>query len=204
MEKLKNSVENQLILMDKFGLTAEEYLIIELLFLCIEGKTNEPILSYYNLPGNHTNLGEVLSSLQNKSVILKSCKFQKGAPFDRDLIQFNEMFLRNYRKSSGELGQELFRAYPNEAVIQGQSVPLKNWAKKFKSEDELNFYYGKAIGWNPTKHSHVLELIQWSKNNDLFGLNMNFGDWVISKMWESIEAHKDGKGAITFDTLTSI
>lgn len=190
--------------MDRFSLTAEEYLLIELIFLAIESDSNDPLYAYYKLPIEHTGLFEALINLQNKGVILKSCKFEKGKPFDRSIVQFNELFLRNYRKSSGELGEELFRAYPNEAVIQGQSVPLKNWAKKFKSEEELFFQYGKSIGWNPDKHKHVLELIQWSKNNDLFGLNMNFGDWVVSKMWESIEAHKDGEGAITFDTLTSV
>ena len=197
-------MENQLILMDRFELTPEEYMVVELIFLSIEGRTNDPLFAFYKIPGEHTPLLEILNNLQEKGVILKSCKFLKGQPFDRDSVQFSELFLRNYRKSSGELGEELFREYPNEAVIQGQSTPLKNWAKHFKSEEDMFFYYGKSIGWNLQKHQHVLEMIRWSKNNDLFGLNMNIGAWITSKMWESIEAHRNGEGTLVFDNLTSI
>lgn len=205
MEKLKNSIEGQLILMDRFNLTAEENLLIELLFLTFEGKCKDPLVTYYNLPITKTGLREVLLSLQEKGVILKSCKIpNKGEALDIDSLQFNENFLKFYRKTSGELGEELFRAYPNEALIQGQAVPLRNYAKKYKNEEEFFFAYGKAIGWNVNKHKDVLELIQWSKDNDHFGLNMNIADFVGSKMWESIRDHKDGSSAITFDTIQSV
>lgn len=205
MEKLKTSLESQLQLMDRYNLTAEEYLVIELLFTSIESKSVENISAYYHLPINKTGIRDILVSLRDKGVILKSFVIPaKGASLDVDTIDFNENFMKVYRKASGELGEEFFKAYPNEAVIQGQSVALKNWAKKFKSEDEMYFQYGKAIGWNPKKHAHVLELIEWSKNHDLFGLNMNIADFIVSRMWESIEAHKDGSGAINFDNLTAI
>lgn len=190
--------------MDRFGLTPEEYLVIELIFVSIEQNSNEPMLAYYKLPIEKTGLCEILTSLQNKGVVLKSCKFQKGKPFDRDLVQFNEIFLRNYRKGSGELGEEFFRTYPNEAVVQGQIVPLRNYAKKYKNEDDFYFNYGKAISWDPKKHREVLDLIKWSKEHDNFGLNMNIADFVGSKMWISIKDHKEGSNSVTFDTLTTI
>lgn len=170
-------MKEQLMLMDRFNLTAEENLVIELLFLTFEGKCTDLLAQYYSLNIEKTGLLEVLKSLQDKGVILKSCKFsKKGEAFDPDTVQFNENFLKYYRKTSGELGEELFNAYPNEAIIQGQAVPLRNYAKKYKDEGEFYFQYGKAIGWNPTKHQHVLDLIKWSKENDHFGLNMNIGD----------------------------
>lgn len=191
--------------MERFNLTAEEHLLVELIFISIEGQDIDPVVSYYNLPIEKTGLRQVLLSLQEKGVILKSCKIPEGKALkDFDFVAFNENFLKVYRKSSGELGEELFRAYPNEAIIQGQVVPLRNYAKRYKDETDFYFNYGKSIGWSLVKHQHILDLIQWSKDNDHFGLNMNIGDWVASKMWISIEDHKDGSNTITFDTLTSI
>lgn len=164
-------------LMERFGLTAEENLVIELLFLSFEGKCADPLVTYYGLPITKTGLREVLLSLQAKGVLLKSCRIpNKGDKLDIDTLQFNENFLKYYRKTSGELGVELFQSYPNEAIIQGQAVPLRNYAKKYKNEEEFFFAYGKAIGWNLNKHKEVLDLIQWSKNHDHFGLNMNIAD----------------------------
>ena len=148
---------------------------------------------------------DVLLSLQEKGVIKKACKIpNEGEKLDVDTLAFNENFLKFYRKTSGELGQELFDAYPSEAIIQGTVWPMRNFAKKFNSEEEFFFAYGKAIGWSLVKHKEVLELIQWSKDNDHFGLNMNIADFVISKMWNNIREHRDGSNAITFDTMTSI
>lgn len=205
MEKLKNELPQQLQLMERFRLTPEEVLVVELLFYTFEGKCIDLLYNYLGLPITHTGLRDVLLSLQEKGVILKSCKIpNKGEKFDIDVIQFNENFLKFYRKTSGELGQELFEAYPNEAIIQGTVWPMRNFAKKFNSEDEFFFAYGKAIGWNLNKHQEVLDLIQWSKDNDHFGLNMNIADFVISRMWNNIRDHRDGSNAITFDTMTSI
>lgn len=205
LEKLKNSIEAQLQLMQRFGLTANENLVIELLFLTFEGRCTDLLQMYLTNSKNAVDLRSVLLSLQEKGVLLKSCKIpEKGQAFDIDLLQFNENFLKFYRKTSGELGMELFEAYPSEAIIQGQAVPMRNFAKKFKNEEEFFYAYGRAIGWSVKKHKEVLDLIEWSKQNDHFGLNMNIADFVVSKMWISIRDHKDGSNAITFDTTVSI
>lgn len=191
--------------MERFELTPEECLVVELLFISVDCNNTDLLSQYYQLPCEKTGLREILINLQEKGVILKSCKIpEKGKKFDPEVIEFNQNFIKYYGKTSGELGEELFNAYPNEAIIQGQAVPLRNYAKKYKDFAEFAFQYGKAIGWNRDKHAKVLELIQWSKNNDHFGLNMNLCDFVGSKMWISIEDHKDGSNAITFDNLTSI
>lgn len=191
-------------IMDRFNLTAEEYIIIELVFLAIEENKPDALMAFYKLSCPHTDLGEILQNLQEKEVITKSCKFQKGESLDLGAIKFNEIFMRSYRKSSGALGQELFKAYPNEAIIQGQAVPLRNFSKKYNTEEDFYFNYGKAICWDVKKHQEVLDLIKWSKDNDHFGLNMNIGDFVGSKMWLSIKDHKEGSNSVTFDTLTTI
>ena len=207
MEKLKLSIEAQLTIMEMHQLTPEEMMVIELLFLAgIENK-KEFLIRYAQLPIEKHKLSEVLLNLQNKGVILKSFKVpaQIRSDFDFESIPFNELFLKRYRKLSGELGNELFWAYPGNAVINGVDVPMRNWAKYFNSEDEFYFQYGKAIGFNTEKHKEVLELIDWSKKNGGFGLNMNIGAFVVSKMWLSIKEYKEGdRQKLVFDNTVDI
>ena len=82
--------------------------------------------------------------------------------------------------------------------------PLKNYAKKFNSEEDFYFYYGKAIGWKLEKHLEVIELIKWAKDNNCTLLNMNIADFTISKMWRSIKELKEGDGVMQFDTTKEI
>ena len=119
-------------------------------------------------------------------------------------MEFNKNFLHNYRKFSGELGQEFFKEYPSIAIINGNEAPLKNYAKKFNSEEDFYFHYGKAIGWKLEKHLEVIELIKWAKDNNCTLLNMNIADFTISKMWRSIKELKEGDGVMQFDSTKEI
>ena len=192
--------------MEKYKLTAEEIMLIELLFLAsIEEGHPEYLGKYMNLPVEKSGLRDLLVSLQNKGVIVKSYKIpNKGEKFDPESVEFNKLFLNNYRKFSGELGIEFLDAYPSVAIINGSEAPLKNYGKKFNSEEEFYFRYGKSIGWNISKHREVLELINWGKENNCRLLNMNICDFVISKMWDSIKELRDGEGTMNFDNLTLI
>ena len=51
----------------------------------------------------------------------------------------------------------------------------------------------------------MLELIEWSKKNGGFGLNMNIGAFVVSKMWLSIKEYKEGdRQPLVFDSTVDI
>ena len=192
--------------MEKYKLTAEEIMLVELLFLAsIEEEHPEYLHRYLNLPIEKTNLRDILVSLQNKGVIVKSYKIPKvGSSFDPESVEFNKLFLNNYRKFSGELGSEFFDEYPSIAIINGSEAPLKNFGKKFNSEEEFFFRYGKNIGWNINTHHEVLDIIKWAKENNCRLLNMNIADFVISKMWTSIKELRDGEGTMNFDNLNVI
>lgn len=192
--------------MEKYKLTAEEIMLVELLFLAsIEEEHPEYLHKYLNLPIEKTNLRDILVSLQNKGVIVKSYKIPKaGSSFDPESVEFNKLFLNNYRKFSGELGSEFFDEYPSIAIINGSEAPLKNFGKKFNSEEEFFFRYGKNIGWNINTHHEVLNIIKWAKENNCRLLNMNIADFVISKMWTSIKELRDGEGTMNFDNLNII
>lgn len=192
--------------MEKYKLTAEEIMLIELLFLAsIEEGHQEYLYKYLNLPINKTNLRDVLMILQNKGIIVKSYKIPPaGSKFDPESVEFNKLFLNNYRKFSGQLGSEFFDEYPSTAVINGSVVSLKNFSKVFDNEDEMFFYYGKSIGWNSENHQKVLDLIKWGKENNCNILNTNIGHFIRSKLWRDIEKFRDGEGIITFDNMETI
>ena len=144
-------------------------------------------------------------SFADKGIIVKSYKIpNKGQKFDPESVEFNKNFLHNYRKFSGELGQEFFKEYPSIAIINGNEAPLKNYAKKFNSEEEFYFQYGKAIGWKLDNHQEVIDLIKWAKDNNCTLLNMNIADFVISKMWRSVKELKEGDGVMQFDSTKEI
>lgn len=82
---------------------------------------------------------------------------------------------------------------------------MRNFAKRFFTEDEMFFRYGKNIGWSKDKHKEVLELIDWAKKNKCNLLNKNIADFIISKSWESIKAFKEGHfDEMVFDTITEL
>ena len=193
-------------MMEKYHLTAEESLVIELLFLAsIEEGHSEYLVKYFTMQIDRTELRDILISLQDKGIIVKSYKIpSKGQKFDPEAVEFNKNFLHNYRKFSGELGQEFFKEYPSIAIINGNEAPLKNYAKKFNSEEDFYFHYGKAIGWKLENHLEVIELIKWAKDNNCTLLNMNIADFTISKMWRSIKELKEGDGVMQFDTTKEI
>lgn len=193
-------------MMEKYNLTAEEALFIDLLFLAsIEEGHSEYLVKYFNLSINKTSLRDLLLNIQDKGIITKKYKVpNKGEKFDPEAIEFNKNFLHSYRKFSGELGIEFFQEYPSIAIINGTEAPLKNYAKKFPTEEAFYYQYGKIIGWNISKHREIINLIKWAKNTSCNLLNMNIADFVISKMWNSIQELKDGKGVMTFDYTTSL
>lgn len=199
-------IDNQLIMMEKYRLTAEEVLLIDLLFLAsVEEGHKEYLFKYFKLPITKADLRESLISLQNKKIITKQYKIpDKGQKFDPECVIFNQNFLNDYRKFSGDLGAEFFSEYPSVAIINGVEAPLKNYAKRFSTEEEFFFAYGKAIGWKQSKHEEIIELLKWAKENNCNLLNMNIADFVISKMWTSIEELKDGEGTMSFSPTISI
>ena len=200
------TVDNQLIMMEKYRLTAEEALLIELLFLAsIEEGHSEYLVKYLSMPITRTDLRNLLCNLQNKGIITKQYKIpEKGQGFDPECVIFNQNFLHNYRKFSGDLGAEFYMTYPHNGIINGIEVPLNNWAKRFKTEEEFYYAYGKSIGWKLDKHNEVLELVKWAKDNNCNLLNMNMADFVVSKIWQNIAELKNGDSVMRFDTIKSI
>ena len=193
--------------MERYKLTPEEVLMIDLLFLAQPEENHKEFLTrYLGLPITKHGLRDVLLSLQAKEVITKAYKVPEvGKTFDPESVIFNENFMHNYRKFSGDLGAELWEAYPAIAIINGKEYSMKNYAKRFTTEEDLFFRYGKNIGWKLSKHREVIDLVNWAKQNKCNLINVNIADFVISKGWESIKVFKEGTyDEMVFDTLTEL
>lgn len=112
----------QLDLMEKYNLNAEEVFALELLFLASIDEGHPEFLGRYCSISKRINVSvrDLIISLQKKGIINKSFKIPNvGERLDPETIDFNKVFLRNYRKFSGELGAEFFREYPSIAIING-------------------------------------------------------------------------------------
>ena len=136
--------------------------------------------------GGKERLRELFNSLKNKGIILKSYNAESYVPND---IQFNKNFIKSWYKQSGEMGQELFDAYPGFVEVKGCLYSLKNISKKFYSLDEFYFYYSATIGHNPDKHREVMELLEWAKERNL----VNFGilEFCASRKWETFKEMRE-------------
>ena len=59
-------------------------------------------------------------------------------------------------------------------------------SKKFDSLEDAYRAYGKAISWKPDVHQHILELIEWGKNNNYQFTTLS--DFIVDNDWLNIEA----------------
>ena len=62
-------------------------------------------------------------------------------------------------KHSGELGEELWDAYPDYTISDGRRYSWKNIGKRFNSMEDFYYFYGKQINHNPEKHREVLDIL---------------------------------------------
>lgn len=190
--------------MEKYNLTPSEYFVIKLIFMTQEGYEESYLLRYLKI--NKSTFRDDLVSLQDKGVILKSWKIpEKGSKFDPLEIPINKNFFKNMFKSSLELGEQLFDAYPMFVNINGSTFSLRSFAKKFDTIEDFFRFYGKSIHWDLDKHNEILELIKWDQENNIGFLKMSICNFVVEQKWNELEALKNGDVSnINFDTIRQL
>lgn len=202
MKNLTLNIEEEIALYSKYRITPNELTLIRTLLLLQDEENEELFKSYIEALYNcGIKLREILICLQEKGIILKSFKIPKeGSPFDPYSIPFNQAFIKNLYKCSFEMGKELFETYPQFGMINGTTVPLRGVSKKFDSLEEAYFRYGKSIGWNSEKHSHIIELVNWAKEHNI--INCSLASFIVNHGWLDLEALKNGDNSnINFDTI---
>ena len=186
----------------KYKLTAEELLLIYLTFIAqTENGNPEEHRVYFRRwyeGGGKERLRSLFDSLKSKGIIKKN---YNPDSYDPDEIEFNQNFIKQYFKLTGELGQELMDAYPTTLYINGKSVSLKNISKKFRDLPEFYFWYASTIGHSISKHREVIDILEWAKINDL--IHIPIVEFVASCKWNEFREMKS-KGvqgqASTYDT----
>ena len=176
--------------MAKYKLTADELLLVYLTFIAQtengDPKLNRNYFRKWYEGGGKERLRELFNSLKEKGVIRKN---YNPSTYDPDEIEFNQNFIKQYFKLSGELGMELEDAYPTNLYLNGKTVSLKNIAKKFLNMSEFYFWYSSTIGHSIEKHREILEILEWAKSKDLIQVSMV--DFVSSQKWKEFKEMRD-------------
>lgn len=176
-------------IMTKYRLTAEELLLIYLTFIAqTENGNPEEHRGYFRKwyeGGGKERLRSLFDSLRLKGIIKKN---YNPDSYDPDEIEFNQNFIKQYFKLTGELGQELLDAYPSTLYINGKNVSLKNISKKFRDLPEFYFWYSSTIGHSISKHREIIDILEWAKINDL--VHIPIVEFVASCKWNEFKEMK--------------
>lgn len=183
------TLENELCLLEKYKLTPTELFTIKLILLAKEDGEYGWLQRYVQI----IKLRDVLVSLQEKGIILKSWKLPKeGQQLIVEDITFNQNFQKQYFRASFKMGEELFNVYPQSTIVNGQIYNLKRVSRKFDSLEDAFTKYAKYIHNNPEIHQEVIELVKWGIDN---GYNFTTLDsFIVDNSWMAIKAMKEGNG----------
>ena len=186
------NIDNEASILTKYNLNPNELYVIKCLLFMQEDESKY-LQSYLQLPEpTRGNFRDILLSLQNKHLILSSFTIPfKGQSLDLSQIPFNKNFLKDYYRSSFELGKELFEAYPQFGEINGKVISLRGVASKFDSLEDAYRVYGKIIHYKEEVHKEIISLVNWAKNNNI--LNQSLASFIVNQGWIDLKAIKDGK-----------
>ena len=185
------NLEEQVVLLEKYKINSDELLFITIILLIQEGDNNPYIQLYFSLPTScRGSIRDLLISLQEKQVITKEYKIPPvGTQFIPEDVSFNKNFIKNFYKGSFWIGKELFENYPLSTIVNGTEYKLRRVSKKFDSLEDAYRAYGKAISWKPETHKHILQLIEWGKNNNYQFTTLD--SFIVDNDWLNIEAMKE-------------
>lgn len=195
------TLEEEISILSKYRITPNELMFIRTI-LILQDEQNEELFQLYieALYESSIRLREVILSLQDKGIILKSYKVpNEGEEFDPYSIPLSKVFVKNLYKCSFEMGKELFEEYPQFGSVQGSVVGLRSVSKKFDSLEDAYFKYGRSIGWNPERHSRIIELVKWANEHNI--INYTLASFIIDQRWLELEALKDGGGNINYESV---
>ena len=187
MKNFDLSLNEEIHIYIKTGLTPTELFVLRLLFLAIDGDTSYLVNYVTNISNGKTLLKSVLISLKDKNVINSTFKIpEEGESLNFKNIPINKNFLKSYLKESHYIGKEFFDAYPNFITINNKVVSIKNFTKAglFSFED-FCLYYAKNIKNSGVTHERIMELLEVAKSSNL--INYSILEFIASKKWEEIE-----------------
>ena len=193
-----DNLKNQILFRNKYKIDDNQLTLLEILLIAQNEEDNELVKMYFT---STKDIRLHLIYLQNIGIILKTYKIpNKGEKLDIYDIPINKNFIKDFYKSSFEMGKELFETYPQFGLINGSSVGIRSVSRKFNSLEDFYRFYGKTIRNKPEMHQHIIDLINWAKEQNVIVCSLcNF---VIDHKWEELQAFKDGNLAnVNFDAI---
>ena len=193
-----DNLKNQILFRNKYKIDDNQLTLLEILLIAQNEEDNELVKMYFT---STKDIRLHLIYLQNIGIILKTYKIpNKGEKLDIYDIPINKNFIKDFYKSSFEMGKELFETYPQFGLINGSSVGIRSVSRKFNSLEDFYRFYGKTIRNKPEMHQHIMELVSWAKDHNL--LVTTLANFVIDHKWEELQALKDGNLAnVNFDAI---
>ena len=183
------TLENELCLLEKYKLTPTELFTVKVILLAKEDGEYEWIQRF----AQTLKLRDVLVSLQEKGIILKSFKLPKeGEKLEIEELPFNQNFQKQYFRASFEMGEELFNTYPQFLTINGVCYNARRVSKKYDSLEDAFAKYSKSIKNNPDVHQEILDNIKWGIDN---GYNFTtLDDFIADRAYLALAAYRNGNG----------
>lgn len=202
--KLTLELNDEISLLERYKLIPTEMFLLRVLLILQEENNEELFFNYIKtLKSAGINLRNILVSLQDKGIILKSYKIPKeGQEFDPYSIELNKNFVKNLYKCSFELGKDLFENYPQFNFINNNMVSLRGVSKHFNSLEDAYFRYGKAIKWNPEIHKEIIELVKWGKEQNV--ICQSLSSFIINQAWNDLKAMKEGDSDINYNAIREL
>lgn len=185
------NIDNESVILNKYNINPNELYVIKCL-LFLKEEEDKYLKSYLQLSEDiRGRLSDILLSLKNKHIILSDYKIPTaGQSIDLCKVPFSKNFLKDYYRSSFELGKELFEVYPKFGNINGSIVSLRTVASKFNSLEDAFRRYGKEIHYKDNIHKEIIDLVKWANDNDV--LNMGFAAFIINQSWIDLKELRDG------------
>ena len=193
-----DNLKNQILFRNKYKMDDNQLTLLEILLIAQNEEDNELVKMYFT---STKDIRLHLIYLQNIGIILKTYKIpNKGEKLDIYDIPINKNFIKDFYKSSFEMGKELFETYPQFGLINGSSVGIRSVSRKFNSLEDFYRFYGKTIRNKPEMHQHIIDLINWAKEQNVIVCSLC--NVVIDHKWEELQALKDGNLAnVNFDAI---
>ena len=193
-------LEQQLTFCEKYRISPNELLLLEILLVAQEGDGLEIVNRYFSSRVDaRGKVTELLFGLQNAGIINKTYKIpEKGCIFNPLDVPLNKNIVKDFYKCSFEIGEELWETYPLFGIVNNAQVGIRSISKKFDSLEDFYRFYGKTIRWKPDIHNHIIDLVKWAKEHNL--LCTTLANFVVDHRWEELEALR-GEGGINYDTM---
>lgn len=188
MKHITTQIDEEFVIFEKYSVTPNELFFLKMLLLAKEEDIQDTIYRYFKLPEeSRGSILEMLESLQNKGVILKTYKLpKKGDKFNPLDVPLSQNFQNHFFKASYDLGKDLYDHYPTSCVVNGVEYKLRRISKKFDSLEDAFRTYGKYIRWSQETHKHIIELIEWGKSNNYQFTTLD--DFIVDNDWLNIES----------------